>query len=224
MDLIFVVWVALDGISFPTEGAAIPSLQRPDVEMLPRGGPARAGEFLFHSTGTDKALRYILPDARLRLSSFAGTKEAPPGEALRISKDLSRAIKGLTRVARVGTRFCPCAVALLHQTSRLGRGGGGANRRQRVSSDPIERRSRVRQKAGMRRQPGSLAERLPRSDTRLDVAYCRTLLLTAKSSQHNISPIKWNNWRSGCRSGAARGGGRGGSREADARACRTRRD
>src|SRR5437016_1533783 len=109
-------WVALEGISFPTEGAAIPSLQRPDVEMLPRGGPARAGEFLFHYTGTDKALRYILPDARLRLSSFAGTndpretrdwlftlacraKEAPPGEALRISKDLSRAIKGLTRVA-----------------------------------------------------------------------------------------------------------------------------
>ena len=114
-------WLALDGISFPGEGALTPDLRRTDVEEFPRTRPAGAtDELLFHYTRGDTALNHILAEKQLRLSAYERTNDprenrdwlftlacrsraAPPGEALRISSELTRAMKGLTRVA------CFCA-------------------------------------------------------------------------------------------------------------------
>jgi len=114
-------WVCLDGISYPTKDWTPVSVLRNDVIRLDSlaslEGTALAQQtFIFHYTKAETALRYILPNRTLRLSSYAGTNDpreakdwlfalvssqdrAPPGEAIRVSKELSQILKSNSRLA-----------------------------------------------------------------------------------------------------------------------------
>jgi hypothetical protein len=113
-------WVSLDGISFPTVDARIPSLHRVDVSPISQTAATAGGDLLFHYTRSETALKFILPNETLRLSSCRGTNDPreskdwlftlvcrangpAPGEALRVSTELNRLIKDMTRLS------CFCA-------------------------------------------------------------------------------------------------------------------
>ncbi|WP_084738108.1 DUF2971 domain-containing protein [Cystobacter ferrugineus] len=114
-------WVCLDGIRYPTSGSTLTRVLRNDVFCLDslqnlEGTALASKAFLFHYTKSETAIRHILPNQTLRLSTYAGTNDpreskdwaftlvspegiAPPGEAIHVSKSLSQALKHHSRLA-----------------------------------------------------------------------------------------------------------------------------
>lgn len=112
-------WVVLDGIAFPTEGAAPPRPPRKDIAPLNTAKISDEGDgqlLLFHYTKADTALNHILRDGRLRMGPYANTNDpreskdwlfalycnteiAPTGAALKVSNELTTELKKECRLS-----------------------------------------------------------------------------------------------------------------------------
>lgn len=123
-------WLAFDGISIPPPRFDLAALPMPpaillnNIDLTPTTGGFFNDRYIYHYTCAETALTHILPDKRLRMSKYPDVNDPreskewafsilcpsgslAPGEALKLSADLSVKMKGYLRMLCFSTDGSP---------------------------------------------------------------------------------------------------------------------